>query len=157
MDDSGADSGCGSLVVKVSDHARHVMSSSPVPLKTRRVSRNNRQSLQQSEQHQLIASRNQTDRLSGSISIHTPRGQFEKDPPAPQVSKSADLSTNLQKNSEGPDLAKKRPPTRSPSPNCSSKMTPTCLYRQDLAKFPPNHHHNARDGAACEYHNSNAN
>ncbi|GFV84466.1 uncharacterized protein TNCV_5007281 [Trichonephila clavipes] len=29
--------GCGSLVVKVSDHARHVMSLSPVPLKTRRV------------------------------------------------------------------------------------------------------------------------
>ncbi|GFW60897.1 uncharacterized protein TNCV_4871081 [Trichonephila clavipes] len=26
--------GCGSPVVKVSDHARHVMSSSPVPLKT---------------------------------------------------------------------------------------------------------------------------
>ncbi|GFX71046.1 uncharacterized protein TNCV_3648111 [Trichonephila clavipes] len=29
--------GCGSPVVKVSDHGRHVMSSSPVPLKTRRV------------------------------------------------------------------------------------------------------------------------
>ncbi|GFX18606.1 uncharacterized protein TNCV_3310671 [Trichonephila clavipes] len=29
--------GCGSLVVKASDHGRHVMSSSPVPLKTRRV------------------------------------------------------------------------------------------------------------------------
>ncbi|GFV84475.1 hypothetical protein TNCV_5007371 [Trichonephila clavipes] len=29
--------GCGSLVVKVSDHARQVMSLSPVPLKTRRV------------------------------------------------------------------------------------------------------------------------
>ncbi|GFS71432.1 hypothetical protein TNCV_5051361 [Trichonephila clavipes] len=29
--------GCGSSVVKVSDHDRHVMSSSPVPLKTRRV------------------------------------------------------------------------------------------------------------------------
>ncbi|GFX99959.1 uncharacterized protein TNCV_259961 [Trichonephila clavipes] len=29
--------GCGSPVVKVSDHDRHVMSSSPVPLKTRRV------------------------------------------------------------------------------------------------------------------------
>ncbi|GFX17098.1 hypothetical protein TNCV_4266241 [Trichonephila clavipes] len=29
--------GCGSLVVKVSDHGRHVMSSSPVPLKTHRV------------------------------------------------------------------------------------------------------------------------
>ncbi|GFT17090.1 uncharacterized protein TNCV_4738221 [Trichonephila clavipes] len=28
--------GCGSPVVKVSDHGRHVMSSSPVPLKTRR-------------------------------------------------------------------------------------------------------------------------
>ncbi|GFT79167.1 uncharacterized protein TNCV_3095141 [Trichonephila clavipes] len=28
---------CGSPVVKVSDHGRHVMSSSPVPLKTRRV------------------------------------------------------------------------------------------------------------------------
>ncbi|GFV13869.1 uncharacterized protein TNCV_523481 [Trichonephila clavipes] len=28
---------CGSPVVKVSDHARHVMSSSPVPLKTRHV------------------------------------------------------------------------------------------------------------------------
>ncbi|GFU26093.1 uncharacterized protein TNCV_5105491 [Trichonephila clavipes] len=28
---------CGSPAVKVSDHARHVMSSSPVPLKTRRV------------------------------------------------------------------------------------------------------------------------
>ncbi|GFW08640.1 uncharacterized protein TNCV_2776611 [Trichonephila clavipes] len=30
-------SGCGSPVVKVSDHGRHVMSSSPVPLKTLRV------------------------------------------------------------------------------------------------------------------------
>ncbi|GFW54536.1 uncharacterized protein TNCV_2232101 [Trichonephila clavipes] len=29
--------GCGSLVVKVSNHGRHVMSSIPVPLKTRRV------------------------------------------------------------------------------------------------------------------------
>ncbi|GFU46643.1 hypothetical protein TNCV_1546581 [Trichonephila clavipes] len=29
--------GCGSPVVKVSDHDRHVMSSNPVPLKTRRV------------------------------------------------------------------------------------------------------------------------
>ncbi|GFW56249.1 uncharacterized protein TNCV_1877691 [Trichonephila clavipes] len=29
--------GCGSLVVKVSDHGRHVMSSSPEPLKTRLV------------------------------------------------------------------------------------------------------------------------
>ncbi|GFU03063.1 uncharacterized protein TNCV_113711 [Trichonephila clavipes] len=29
--------GCGSPVVKVSDHGRHVMSSSPVPLKTRHV------------------------------------------------------------------------------------------------------------------------
>ncbi|GFY15669.1 hypothetical protein TNCV_1283171 [Trichonephila clavipes] len=29
--------GCGSPVVKVSDHARHVMSSSPIPLNTRRV------------------------------------------------------------------------------------------------------------------------
>ncbi|GFY03341.1 hypothetical protein TNCV_1172991 [Trichonephila clavipes] len=28
--------GCGSPVVKVSDHGRHVMSSSPIPLKTRR-------------------------------------------------------------------------------------------------------------------------
>ncbi|GFU38292.1 hypothetical protein TNCV_2432891 [Trichonephila clavipes] len=28
---------CGSPVVKVSDHGWHVMSSSPVPLKTRRV------------------------------------------------------------------------------------------------------------------------
>ncbi|GFW18014.1 hypothetical protein TNCV_2281181 [Trichonephila clavipes] len=28
--------GCGSPVVKVSDHGRHVMSSSPVPLRTRR-------------------------------------------------------------------------------------------------------------------------
>ncbi|GFU87780.1 uncharacterized protein TNCV_3229411 [Trichonephila clavipes] len=28
---------CGSPMVKVSDHGRHVMSSSPVPLKTRRV------------------------------------------------------------------------------------------------------------------------
>ncbi|GFU50258.1 uncharacterized protein TNCV_300911 [Trichonephila clavipes] len=30
-------SGCGSPVVKVSDHDRHVMSSNPVPLKIRRV------------------------------------------------------------------------------------------------------------------------
>ncbi|GFX63543.1 uncharacterized protein TNCV_105501 [Trichonephila clavipes] len=30
-------SGCGSPVVKVLDHGSHVMSSSPVPLKTRRV------------------------------------------------------------------------------------------------------------------------
>ncbi|GFX31387.1 uncharacterized protein TNCV_2062031 [Trichonephila clavipes] len=29
--------GCGSPVVEVSDHGRHVMSSNPVPLKTRRV------------------------------------------------------------------------------------------------------------------------
>ncbi|GFV50694.1 hypothetical protein TNCV_2213571 [Trichonephila clavipes] len=29
--------GCGSSVVKVSDHGRHVMSSSPVPLKTLRA------------------------------------------------------------------------------------------------------------------------
>ncbi|GFX88675.1 uncharacterized protein TNCV_833051 [Trichonephila clavipes] len=29
--------GCGSPVVKVLDHGRHVMSSSPVPLKSRRV------------------------------------------------------------------------------------------------------------------------
>ncbi|GFW37139.1 uncharacterized protein TNCV_5020371 [Trichonephila clavipes] len=29
--------GCGSPVIKVSDHGRHVMSSSPIPLKTRRV------------------------------------------------------------------------------------------------------------------------
>ncbi|GFV69235.1 uncharacterized protein TNCV_3861581 [Trichonephila clavipes] len=29
--------GCGSSVIRVSDHARHVMSSSPVPLKNRRV------------------------------------------------------------------------------------------------------------------------
>ncbi|GFW40333.1 uncharacterized protein TNCV_1018911 [Trichonephila clavipes] len=29
--------GCGSPVVKISDHGRHVMSSSPVPSKTRRV------------------------------------------------------------------------------------------------------------------------
>ncbi|GFT28263.1 uncharacterized protein TNCV_645891 [Trichonephila clavipes] len=29
--------GCGSPVVKVSDHGRHVMNSSPVPLKSRRV------------------------------------------------------------------------------------------------------------------------
>ncbi|GFX71041.1 uncharacterized protein TNCV_3648061 [Trichonephila clavipes] len=28
---------CGSVVVRVSDHGMHVMSSSPVPLKTRRV------------------------------------------------------------------------------------------------------------------------
>ncbi|GFX71040.1 uncharacterized protein TNCV_3648051 [Trichonephila clavipes] len=28
---------CGSAVVRVSDHGMHVMSSSPVPLKTRRV------------------------------------------------------------------------------------------------------------------------
>ncbi|GFV24160.1 uncharacterized protein TNCV_4165071 [Trichonephila clavipes] len=34
-----AHEGCGSPVVKVSDHGRHVMSSSPVPLKTRRVRR----------------------------------------------------------------------------------------------------------------------
>ncbi|GFW47163.1 DDE_3 domain-containing protein [Trichonephila clavipes] len=31
------DQGCGSPGVKVSDHGRHVMSSSPVPLKNRRV------------------------------------------------------------------------------------------------------------------------
>ncbi|GFX61443.1 hypothetical protein TNCV_823491 [Trichonephila clavipes] len=29
--------GCGSPVVRISDHDRHVMSSSPVPLKDRRV------------------------------------------------------------------------------------------------------------------------
>ncbi|GFS58525.1 uncharacterized protein TNCV_111431 [Trichonephila clavipes] len=31
------DMGCGSPVVRVSDHGRYVVSSSPVPLKTRRV------------------------------------------------------------------------------------------------------------------------
>ncbi|GFW27686.1 uncharacterized protein TNCV_765681 [Trichonephila clavipes] len=31
------DEGCGSRVIKVTDHGRHVLSSSPVPLKTRRV------------------------------------------------------------------------------------------------------------------------
>ncbi|GFX02038.1 uncharacterized protein TNCV_372271 [Trichonephila clavipes] len=35
--DTHCPKGCGSPVVKVSDHGRHVMSSSPVPLKTRRV------------------------------------------------------------------------------------------------------------------------
>ncbi|GFT71719.1 uncharacterized protein TNCV_1081841 [Trichonephila clavipes] len=34
---SSWESGCGSPVVKVSNHGRHVMSSIPVPLKTRRV------------------------------------------------------------------------------------------------------------------------
>ncbi|GFV06587.1 uncharacterized protein TNCV_2949091 [Trichonephila clavipes] len=34
---AGSEGGCGSPVVKVSDHGRHVTSSSPVPLKTRRV------------------------------------------------------------------------------------------------------------------------
>ncbi|GFU25217.1 hypothetical protein TNCV_3451981 [Trichonephila clavipes] len=34
---SALDKGCGSPVVKVSNHGRHVMSSIPVPLKTRRV------------------------------------------------------------------------------------------------------------------------
>ncbi|GFV60893.1 uncharacterized protein TNCV_925071 [Trichonephila clavipes] len=34
---SGHSPGCGSPVVKVSNHGRHVMSSIPVPLKTRRV------------------------------------------------------------------------------------------------------------------------
>ncbi|GFU32869.1 uncharacterized protein TNCV_4154961 [Trichonephila clavipes] len=34
---SRARGGCGSPVVKVSNHGRHVMSSIPVPLKTRRV------------------------------------------------------------------------------------------------------------------------
>ncbi|GFX05621.1 uncharacterized protein TNCV_3435251 [Trichonephila clavipes] len=29
--------GCGNPMVEVSDHGRHIMSSSPVPLKTRRV------------------------------------------------------------------------------------------------------------------------
>ncbi|GFU68410.1 hypothetical protein TNCV_3077981 [Trichonephila clavipes] len=33
----GSVMGCGSPVVKVSDHGRHVTSSSPVPPKTRRV------------------------------------------------------------------------------------------------------------------------
>ncbi|GFV79219.1 uncharacterized protein TNCV_70871 [Trichonephila clavipes] len=33
----GLENGCGSPVVKVSDYGRHVMSSSPVPLKTHRV------------------------------------------------------------------------------------------------------------------------
>ncbi|GFW09408.1 transposon Tf2-9 polyprotein [Trichonephila clavipes] len=35
--DYAAPKGCGSPVVRVSDHGRYVMSSSPVPLKTRRV------------------------------------------------------------------------------------------------------------------------
>ncbi|GFV25565.1 uncharacterized protein TNCV_683951 [Trichonephila clavipes] len=34
---SALDTGCGSPVVKVSNHGRHVMRSIPVPLKTRRV------------------------------------------------------------------------------------------------------------------------
>ncbi|GFV03855.1 uncharacterized protein TNCV_2163741 [Trichonephila clavipes] len=33
----GGGGGCGSPVVKISDHGRHAMSSSPVPLKTHRV------------------------------------------------------------------------------------------------------------------------
>ncbi|GFS69963.1 uncharacterized protein TNCV_3102451 [Trichonephila clavipes] len=37
LDESNAKEGCGSPVVKVSNHGRHVMSSIPVPLKTRRV------------------------------------------------------------------------------------------------------------------------
>ncbi|GFT00399.1 uncharacterized protein TNCV_1981441 [Trichonephila clavipes] len=37
MDFNLKQEGCGSPVVKVSDRGRHVMSSSPVPLKTRRV------------------------------------------------------------------------------------------------------------------------
>ncbi|GFU36705.1 transposable element Tcb2 transposase [Trichonephila clavipes] len=36
-DHLSSDEGCAITVVKVSDHDRHVMSSSPVPLKTRRV------------------------------------------------------------------------------------------------------------------------
>ncbi|GFV96918.1 uncharacterized protein TNCV_4351311 [Trichonephila clavipes] len=35
--DSQTFKGCGNPVVKVSDHGRHIMSSSPVPLKTCRV------------------------------------------------------------------------------------------------------------------------
>ncbi|GFX31760.1 uncharacterized protein TNCV_170931 [Trichonephila clavipes] len=35
--DGENEGGCGSPVVKVSDHGRHVISSNPVPLKTRRV------------------------------------------------------------------------------------------------------------------------
>ncbi|GFX85098.1 uncharacterized protein TNCV_4979531 [Trichonephila clavipes] len=41
--------GCGSPVVKVSDHGRHVMSSSPVPLKTRRVGQRCRLNLSRAE------------------------------------------------------------------------------------------------------------
>ncbi|GFV13445.1 uncharacterized protein TNCV_129431 [Trichonephila clavipes] len=47
--DSKADRGCGSPVVKVSDHGRHVMSSSPVPLKTCRVGQRCRLNLSRAE------------------------------------------------------------------------------------------------------------
>ncbi|GFY01492.1 uncharacterized protein TNCV_2606791 [Trichonephila clavipes] len=41
--------GCGSPVVKVSDHGRHVMRSNPVPLKTRRVGQRCTQNLSRAE------------------------------------------------------------------------------------------------------------
>ncbi|GFT48886.1 uncharacterized protein TNCV_2771041 [Trichonephila clavipes] len=46
---AGPAEGCGSPVVKVSDHGRHVMSSSPVPLKTRRVGQRCTSSLSRAE------------------------------------------------------------------------------------------------------------
>ncbi|GFX37515.1 uncharacterized protein TNCV_4899451 [Trichonephila clavipes] len=41
--------GCGIPVVKVSDHGRHAMSSSPVPLKTRRVGQRSMLNLSRAE------------------------------------------------------------------------------------------------------------
>ncbi|GFU57476.1 spondin-2 [Trichonephila clavipes] len=41
--------GCGSPVVKVSDHVRHVMRSSPVPLKTRRIGQRSTLNLSRAE------------------------------------------------------------------------------------------------------------
>ncbi|GFT27643.1 uncharacterized protein TNCV_3570201 [Trichonephila clavipes] len=41
--------GCGSPVIKVSVHGRHVMSSSPVPLKTRRVGQRSTLNLSRAE------------------------------------------------------------------------------------------------------------
>ncbi|GFT03358.1 hypothetical protein TNCV_2985261 [Trichonephila clavipes] len=41
-----------------------------------------------------------------------------------------------------PNMVAKSPKLSPKLPNWSSKMMPTWLYRQDIAKFPLNHHYN---------------
>ncbi|GFX26832.1 hypothetical protein TNCV_1840051 [Trichonephila clavipes] len=59
------DQGCGSPVVKISDHGRHVMSSSPVPLKARRVEK--RCTLNLSRAQMLSSSLDHGSKLRGLL------------------------------------------------------------------------------------------